>query len=286
MPTQHSPAGATHRGPQGTPDAKAPDAKAAGPDVERWRCPVVLRVKSAVVAAAGVAIAVVFFPLWFGIPVAVVLAAWGLGLAALGASVTVDRTTGTVALRMGLMVRRVRLTEVTAVLVDQAKVSIGRANGGEVSIYAWRKSPLDALLRAPAAAGDIGHGIASAVALAKAAQDREAAEGPETATDPETATGLEAAADTPTRGARPASPGGTPARVRSRLATLLLGGAGVLAIVGALVVRVHWHNPVLTVLSVIIALVLGVAGLLYLLVALWILLTGRAPRGSAPGSRA
>jgi hypothetical protein len=41
---------------------------------------------------------------------------------------------------------------------------------------------------------------------------------------------------------------------------------------------VHWHNPVLTVLSVILALALGVAGLLYLLVALWILLTGRAPR--------
>ena len=31
-------------------------------------------------------------------------------------------------------------------------------------------------------------------------------------------------------------------------------------------------------LSVILALALGVAGLLYLLVALWILLTGRAPR--------
>ncbi len=78
--------------------------------------------------------------------------------------------------------------------------------------------------------------------------------------------------------ARLASTGGTPARTRSRLATALLGGAGVLAIVGALVVRVHWHNPVLTVLSVILALALGVAGLLYLLVALWILLTGRAPR--------
>ena len=51
-----------------------------------------------------------------------------------------------------------------------------------------------------------------------------------------------------------------------------------LAIGGALVVRVHWQNPALTVLSVILALALGVAGLLYLLVALWILLTGRAPR--------
>ncbi len=51
-----------------------------------------------------------------------------------------------------------------------------------------------------------------------------------------------------------------------------------LAIGCALVVRVHWQNPALTILGVIIALALGVAGLLYLLVALWILLTGRAPR--------
>jgi hypothetical protein len=222
----------------------------------------VLRVKSVVVAAAGAAIAVVFFPPWFGIPVAAVLAAWGLGLAALGASVAVDRAAGTLVLRMGLVVRRVRLADVTAVLVDQAKVSIGRANGGEVSMYAWRKGPLDALLRAPAVAGDIGHAIASAVALAKADQ------GPEATADPEAAAA----------GARPASPGRTTARARSRLATALLGGAGALAIVGALVVRVHWHNPVLTVLSVILALALGVAGLVYLLVALWILLTGHAPR--------
>jgi hypothetical protein len=199
---------------------------------------------------------VVFFPPWFGIPVAVVVAAWGLGLAALGASVTVDRGAGVLLLRTGLIARRIRLTDVTAVLVDEAKVSIARANGGEVSMYAWRQSPLDALLRAPLAASDIGHAISSAVALAKAAEDSEAD------------------ADV----ARQAPPGRTPARTRSRLATALLGGAGVLAIAGALVVRVHWHNPALTVLSVVLALALGVAGLLYLLVALWILLTGRAPR--------
>lgn len=237
------------------------EGKATVPNMERWRCPVVLRVKSLVIAAASAAIAVVIFPLWFGIPVAVVLAAWGLGMAALGASVVVDRSAGLLVLRMGLVVRRIRLADVTAVLVDQAKVSIGRANGGEVSVYAWRKSPLDALLGVPAVAGDIGHAIASAVALARAAQDPQAD------------------ADV----ARPSSPGRTPARTRSRLATATLGGAGVLAIVGALVVRVHWHNPALTVLSVILALALGVAGLLYLLVALWILLTGRAPRTtSAP----
>jgi uncharacterized membrane protein YdbT with pleckstrin-like domain len=251
MPTQHPAEGTTLRAPQDMSEETA-----AAPATERWRCPGVLRVKSVVIAAAGAVIALVFFPLWFGVPVAVVLAVGALGMAAFGASVTVDRAAGMLVLRMGLVVRRVRLADVTAVLVDQAKVSIGRAAGGEISVYAWRKSPLDALLGAPAIAGDIGHAISKAVALARAAEDSPAADADD---------------------AQPAS-AGTPARTRSRLATALLGGAGVLAIVGALVVRVHWHNPVLTVLSVILALALGVAGLLYLLVALWILLTGHAPR--------
>ena len=208
-----------------------------------------LRVKSLVLAAAGVAVAVVFFPAWFGIPVAVLLGAWGLGMAVLGATVTVDPAAGTLVLRMGLLARRIRLTDVTAVLVDQAKVSVARRRGGEISVYAWRKSPLDALLRVPAAAGDIGHGISRAVALAQAYGD-----------------------------ASPAGAGRTSQRTRSRLATAWLGAAGALAIAGALLVRVHWHNPAMTVLSVVIALALGVSGLLYVLAALWILLTGRAPR--------
>jgi hypothetical protein len=246
MPKQPSPEAL-----QGTPDAQS-----APPDVERWRCPVILRVKALVGAAAGIAIAVVFLPLWFGIPVAVVLGAWGLGMAALGAAVVVDSAAGVLVLRMGLITRRIRLADVTAVLVDETKVSIGRAAGGEVSVYAWRKSPLDALLRVPAAAGEIGHAISRAAALAQVAEDSSA-----------------------TPAGRPASrSGGTPARTRSQLATLLLGGAGVVAIAAALLVRVHWHSPALTVLGVIIALVLGLSGLLYLLVALWILLTGRAPR--------
>ncbi len=244
-----------------------------------------LRVKSAVLAAAGAAVALVFFPPWFGIPVAAVLAAWGLGMAVLGASVTVDGAAGTLVLRVGLIVRRVRLTDVTAVLVDQAKVSIGRASGGEVSVYAWRKSPVDALLRVPAVAGDIGHGIASAVALAKAAEsavlENTGPGVPGNTVPGSTVPGSTVPGNTVpgnTGAGWTAGTGGTPARARSRLATALLGGAGVLAIVGALLVRVHWHNPALTVLGVILALGLGVAGLLYLLVAFWILLTGRAPR--------
>jgi hypothetical protein len=239
-----------------------PGAEAAVADAERWRCPVVLRVKSVVSAAVGVTIAIVFLPAWFAIPVAVVLGAWGLSMAVLGAAVVVDPAAGTVVLRMGLVIRRIRLTDVTAVFVDQTKVSIARANGGEISVYAWRKSPLDALLRVPAAAGDIGHAISKAVALAQAAEDPQA--GPD--------------------GARPDRAGGTPARTRSRLATALLGGAGVLSIAAALFIRVHWSSPLLTVLGVVIAVVLGVSGLVYLLVALWILLTGRAPRFTAAGS--
>ncbi|HEY6494340.1 MAG TPA: hypothetical protein VIZ43_13775 [Trebonia sp.] len=226
----------------------APDEQAALPEAERWRCPAVLRVKSLIAAAVGVAVAVVFLPAWFGLPVAVLLGIWGLGMAALGAAVTVDLAAGTVVLRMGLVVRRVRLTDVTAVLVDQNKVSVARVNAGEISLYAWRKSPLDALLGVPAAGGEIGHAISRAVALAQV------------------------------NGAPERAAGRTSARTRSRLTTALLGGAGVLAIAAALFVRVHWDNPAMTVLGVVIAVVLGVSGLLYLLVALWILLTGRAPR--------
>ena len=227
---------------------------------EQWRAPVAARVKSVVIAAVGVTIAAVFFPVWFAVPVAVLSGAWGLSMAIFGGSVVVDTGAGVLVMRMGLITRRVRFTDVRAVLVEQAKVSVARTNGGEISLYAWRKDRVDSLLGMPVVARDIGHAIASAVALAQAAGDSPSG------------------ADV----ARPAGPGRAPTRTRSRLATALLGGAGVLAIVGALVVRVHWDNPVLTVLSVIIALALGVSGLLYLLVALWILLTGRAPRTSVP----
>ena len=233
--------------------------------IQRWRCPVVLRVKSVVTAAAGVAAALVFFPLWLAVPVAVLLGVWGLGMAAFGASVTLDTEAALLRMRMGPVFQRIRLADVTAVLVEANKVSIARARGWEVSLYAWGKGPLDRLLRVPAVAGDIGHAISSAVALAQAGTD--------------TDTSPDADADAGERRDR-AARRNPPSRNRSRLATMLLGANGVLAIGCALVVRVHWQNPALTVLGVIIALVLGVSGLLYLLVALWILLTGRAPRAS------
>jgi hypothetical protein len=108
----------------------------------------------------------VFFPLWLAVPVAVLLAVWGLGMAAFGASVTLDTEAGLLRMRMGPVFQRIRLVDVTAVLVEANKVSIGRAKGWEVSLYAWGKGPLDRLLRVPAVAGDIGHAISAAVALA------------------------------------------------------------------------------------------------------------------------
>jgi hypothetical protein len=217
------------------------------------------RMRSVITAAVGVTIAVVFFPAWFSVPVAIASGVWGLGMAVFGGSVVVDSGTGVLVMRMGLITRRVRLDNVRAVLVEQAKVSVARANGGEISLYAWRRDRLDGLLRVPVEAGDIGHAIAGAVALAQAGDGAPVA-GPSGSADA----------------------GGTRARTRSRLATALLGGLGVLAIIGALVVHVHWDNPVLTVFGVVIALALGVSGLFYLLVALWILLTGRAPRTTVP----
>jgi hypothetical protein len=220
-----------------------------------------IRVKSVVGAAIGVTVMAVFFPVWYAVPVAVGFGVWGLGMAAFGASVVVDGAAGLLVMRMGLITRRVRLADVKAVLVEKAKVSVARNTGGEISLYAWRRDRVDGLLGVPVVASDIGHAVASAVALAQSSP-----EGPEPATDEP----------------GPVRPGHTPARTRSRLATALLGGAGVLAIVGALAVRVHWGNPALTAASIIIALTLGVSGLLYLLVALWMLLTGRAPRTSVP----
>jgi hypothetical protein len=229
---------------------------------EQWRAPFVIRVKAVIAAAVGVTIGLVFFPRWIGIPIAVLPGALGLGTAVLGGTVVVDRAAGLLVLRMGLITRRIRFTDITAVLVDRAKVSVARVRGGEISLYAWRRGPLDALLGVPVVASDIGHAIASCVALA-------GAEG-----------GAAPAAEDAAREERPARAGLTPARVRSRLTGTLLGGWGLVAILAALVVRVHWDNTALTVLGVIIALALGVSGLLSFLIGFWILLTGRAPQAS------
>jgi hypothetical protein len=137
--------------------------------IQRWRCPAALQVKAVVVAAAGVALAGVFFPPWFGVPVMVLLGVWGLGLAARPAEVVLDPDAGALVFRVGLLARRVRLANVTAVQADGAKVSIARSGGGEISVHAWRKSPLDRWLRIPVVAGEVAHAISRAAAAAQVA---------------------------------------------------------------------------------------------------------------------
>jgi hypothetical protein len=240
--------------------------------VQRWRCPTALRVKTVVIAVIGAVVALVFLPLWFGVPVAVLLALWAAGITVFGSSVVINPEVGLLVFGMGLITRRVRLTDITAVLVDRSKVSVARSAGGEISLYAWRKSALDGWLRVPVEADEIGHAISAAVALAQDAK-RRAARADENAGED----------------AEPAGPPvrvGSSARTRSTLATALLGCAGLVALGAALVVRVRWHDdPVMTTLGVILALALGVSGLFYLLAALWLLLTGRAP-ARAPGAAA
>jgi hypothetical protein len=244
--------------------------------IQRWRCPAALQVKSVVVAAAGAAVAGVFFPLWFGVPVMVVLGAWGLGVAVRRAEVVVDPDGGVLVFRVGLLRRRVRLASVTAVQVDGAKVSVARSDGGEISVYAWRKSPLDRWLRIPVIAGEVGHAVSRAATAAQAAP---AARAPEAQ-----AAGGEGAGDA--AGVRHPPAAGTrrgrmSVRSRRPLAVALLGCTGLLAIVAAFLVRVSWPDPVLTALGAVLALALGVSGLFYVLFALWLLVTGGAARHAA-----
>jgi len=231
--------------------------------VQRWRCPTALRVKTALIAVIGAVVALVFLPLWFGAPVAVLLALWAAGMVVWGSSVVINPEAGLLVFGMGLITRRVRLTDITAVLVDRSKVSVARSAGGEISLYVWRSSRLDGWLRVPVEADEIGHAISAAVALAQDAQRRQAE-----------ADGVTEPAE---EAAQPKVRVGSGARTRSTLATALLGCSGLVSLGAALVVRVRWHDdPVMTTLGVILALALGVCGLFYLLAALWLLLTGRA----------
>ena len=226
-----------------------------------------LRVKTVVIAFVGAVVAIVFLPLWFGVPVAVLFALWAAGMTAYGSSVVIDPEAGLLVFRMGLITRRVPLTDVTAVLVDRSKVSVARPAGGEISLYVWRASRLDRWLRAPDEADEIGHAISAAAALATDLQLR--------ATESAATAGTAGAPATTPAPSQPPVRTGSGARTRSRLATGLLAMAGLVALVAGLLIRVHWHNPVMTTLGVILAVVLGVSGLFYLLAALWLLLTGR-----------
>jgi hypothetical protein len=242
--------------------------------IQRWRCPVTLQVKSAVFAAAGAAAAAVFFPPWLAVPVMAVLGAWGLGMCVRRSEVVLDPGDGLLVLRLGPITRRVRLASVTAVQVDRAKVSIARSGGGEISVYAWRRSRLDGWLRAPVVAGDLAHAISQAAAAAGTA-----AGGAETAAAAATAESGQGAA-----AGRAA--GRTPALRQSRqgLALVLLGCIGLAEVAAALLVRVSWPDPAMTALGVILALALGLSGVCCTVFSLWLLVTRSTRR--APGGRA
>jgi hypothetical protein len=258
--------------------------------IQRWRCPVAWQVKSAVFAAAGVAVAAVFFPLWFAVPVMAVLAIWGLGMCVRRSEVVLDADSGLLVVRLGPIARRVRLASITAVQVDRAKVSIARSDGWEISVYAWRKGLLDGWLRVPVVAGEIGHAISKAAAAASEAQVAAAA--PAGAAAPGAPGGV-AAPGAPAGVAAPGVPGvpGGSAgqaprrapmwrRSRGAVAVMLLGCAGLVEVVAALLVRVSWPNPVMTALGVVLALVLGLSGVFYVLFSLWLLVTRRTLRAS------
>jgi hypothetical protein len=192
----------------------------------------------------------VFFQPWFGVTVAAVTGVACIANLLLGAVVTLDTEAGILGLRWGLIVRRVRLADVTAVLVEDSKLSIGRAGGGEISIYLWGRGSLDRWLGMPVVAGDIGHAVARASNAARSAAEGEA---------PEAVTASGAAAS----GAGAAGRRGSSAASRSALATVLLGCLGLLSVGAALLVRHSWHNPAMSVIAVILALLLGIGGVFY-----------------------
>ena len=129
------------------------------------------RVKGVIGGGLCAAVAIVFFQPWFGITVAAVFGVACIANLLLGAVVTLDTEAGVLGLRWGLIVRRVRLADVTAVLVEDSKLSIGRARGGEISIYLWGRGRLDRWLGLPVAAGDIGHAVAKASNAARSAAE-------------------------------------------------------------------------------------------------------------------
>jgi hypothetical protein len=230
--------------------------------IQRWRSPVTLRVKSAVFAIIWMAVAVVFFPLWFAIPVAVLIGVSSLGGAITGTKIVVDAEAGRLAIRFGPIAKRIRLADVTAVIVDGSKVSIARTSGWEISVYAWRKSRLDRWLRIPVVASDIGHAISAASASAREAKEqaRDQARGQAASHDATTAPNAAPPAVLKSRD-------GALLPRRSVLGLTAVGAFGLIAIGSAFLVRLHWSNPVMTALAVVLVLALGIIGLFEVLVA-------------------
>jgi hypothetical protein len=221
--------------------------------IQQWRCPVALQAKSAAAAGIGIVVAFVFLAPALAILVMAVLGVWGLSMCVRRGTVLLDPDGDRIVVRYGLITRRIRLSRITAVQVDRAKVTIGTADGNVISFYAWQRSRLDRWLRGQVVASEVGHAIARAattVQEAAAAQDA-------------------------------AAPQPVPPRPRQQLAMALLACAGAVEFGAAFGVRLSWSNPVMTALAVILVLGLGVAGALSIVVALWMLLRSRWPQRGA-----
>jgi hypothetical protein len=215
--------------------------------IQQWRCPVALQAKSAVAAGTGMVVAGVFFAPALAIPVMAVLGVWGLSMCVRRGTVLLDPDGDRIVVRYGLITRRVRISQVTAVQVDRAKVTIGTADGNVISFYAWQRDRLDRWLRGPVVAGEVGHAVSRAAAAA-----HDAASGP--------------------------APEPVPPRRRQHLAIALVGCAGLAEFCAAFGVRLSWSSPVMTALAAILVLGLGATGVLSTLFALWMLLRSRWPR--------
>lgn len=231
---------------------------APGPGTEQWRAPAAVGLKALVSAAVGIAIAAVFFPLWVAVPVAVLLAVWGLGTCLRRPAATLEP--GMLTVRRGVVTRRVPVSQIEAVVLDQGKVTIGKTGKSVVSFYAWRRSRLDAWLKVPDIASDIAHAISKAATAAQPAP-------------------------APAEGERKARGEGKARwRAGKNSPVIALACAGVLEIAAALATRVSWGTTAMTVAGIVVALGFGFTGMFTVVFALWTFLTGsrREPARKGP----
>jgi hypothetical protein len=227
-----------------------PDSPTA-PAAQRWRAPVIVQVRSVLSAALGIVVAAVFFPVWIAIPVGVLLGAWGLGMGARRPAVALDPSTGQLTVTLGFLTRRVRLADISAVQLERAKVTFGKADGTAVSVHAWQRGRLDAWLRVPVVASDMAHAVSKAASVARP----------------------------------PEGENGAGATIRSggNLPVIVVAVAGLAEIAAAFLVRVSWPSPVMTALGAVVALGFGFAGVFSVVFALWSYLAGRPAAARARG---
>lgn len=232
--------------------------------IEKWRAPAVVQVKAVAGAVIGIAVAAVFFPVPIAAVVAVLLAAWGVGMGARRPEVRLDPgpegdsgpAGGTLTVTMGFVARRVALADISAIGLESPKVIVRRADGTEISVHAWQRGPLDRWLRVPDIAADMAHAISKAASVARPGKETRPAGG-------ETEPGKAGT--------------GTVARVRSgrNLPLAVMAVAGVIEIAAVFFVRVSWPSPVMTALGALVALAFGVTGMFTVVFSLWTYLMSR-----------